>query len=278
MEPRELFDLRRLRRPKKSELIADEIRRWIVRGQLTPGDKLPNEREMIGQLGSSRGTVREALKILEAQGLIEISPGAAGGARVASISHESASNQLKNFFYFQGLSWQQVYEFRLEVEPAAAALATPKLTDADLAALEATVPQCTHSERRDLSQWKHRVQEARFHYLLVNRCPNPLLRFASLFVVDLLSDFLRYRDVIGNESTRFGEECASAHERILERLRARDGSGVSELMREHIRQLGAYLSHREQTVDPNLLMTHYFNHEPTWRPSPADGLYPTSRA
>jgi len=56
------FDPRCLRRPKKAELIAEEICRSIVRRQLSPGDRLPNEREMIEQLRSSRGTVREALK------------------------------------------------------------------------------------------------------------------------------------------------------------------------------------------------------------------------
>ncbi|MEX2630330.1 MAG: FCD domain-containing protein [Tistlia sp.] len=253
-EPAAEFDLRRLRRPKKAELIADEIRRWIVRRQLTPGDRLPNEREMIGQLRSSRGTVREALKILEAQGLVEITPGANGGARVASIAYESASYQLKNFFYFQTLSWQQVYAFRLEVEPRTAALATPFLTAADFEALESTIERCRSGQQGALPEAEHRREEARFHYIIANRCPNPMLRFASHFVNDILADFVRYRNVIGEESGSFGEECVCAHEQIIKRLRTRDVQGVLELMEVHIRALGDFLSHREQIVAPDLLM------------------------
>jgi DNA-binding FadR family transcriptional regulator len=248
------FDLRRLRRPKKAELIADEIRRWIVRRQLVPGDRLPNEREMIGQLRSSRGTVREALKILEAQGLVEITQGANGGARVASIAYESASAQLKNFFYFQTLSWQQVYEFRLEVEPRTAALATPFLTAADFEALESTIARCRSGQEGALPEAEHRREESRFHYIISNRCPNPLLRFASHFVNDILADFVRYRNVIGEESGSFGQECVCAHERIVERLRRRDSRAVLQLMQQHIRALGEFLSHREQMVTPDLLM------------------------
>lgn len=248
------FDLRRLKRPKKAELIADEIRRWIVRRQLAPGDRLPNEREMIEQLRSSRGTVREALKILEAQGLVEISPGVNGGARLASIAYESASYQLKNFFYFQALSWHQVYEFRLEVEPMAAALATPHLDEDDLAALEATIERCRQGVRGDLPEIEHRLEEARFHHVLNSRCPNPMLRFAAHFVNDILGDFTRYRNVIGEEAGCFGQECIRAHEGLLEKLKRHDAEAVRALMYSHIEALGEFLSHREQIVDPGLLM------------------------
>ena len=54
-------------------LVADEIKEWVVKKDLKSGDKLPNESEMIDLFGVSKGTVREALRILEAQGLISVS-------------------------------------------------------------------------------------------------------------------------------------------------------------------------------------------------------------
>lgn len=248
------FDPRRLRQPKKAELIADEIRRWIVRRQLNPGDRLPNEKELITQLKSSRGTVREALKILEAQGLVQITPGVKGGARVASISYESASYHLRSFFYFQPLSWSQVYEFREQVEPAAAELATPLLTEADLDALERTIHRCRLGVEGTLSQAEHRREEGRFHRIIAHRCPNPVLRFSTLFVTDILVDLLRFRNIIGTASEAFASECVCSHEALMAVLRRRDAAAVGSLMREHIRALRRFLTVREQMVEPDLLM------------------------
>ena len=249
------FDTRRLRRPKKAELIADEIRRSIVRRQLTPGDRLPNEREMIDQLRSSRGTVREALKILEAQGLVEITPGVKGGARVASISYEAASFHLKSFFYFQPLSWAQVYEFREQVEPCAAAQATPHLTAEDFRALEDTLERCRQGMKGEIPLAEHRIEEGRFHRIIAYRCPNPMLRFGTIFVNDMLVDFTRFRNVIGGETHAFACECLDSHLELLAALRAGDGETVAARMLVHIRALKDFLSTREQIVDPDMLLS-----------------------
>lgn len=248
------IDLRRVRQPKKSELIADEIRQWIVRRQLDPGDRLPNEKELIEKLRSSRGTVREALKILEAQGLVEITPGVNGGTRVATISYESATFHLKSFFYFQSLSWDQVYEFREQVEPQAAALATPLLTTDDLAALAETIELCREGTRGRLNYLEHRLEEGRFHRIIISRCPNPLLRFATLFVNDMLVDFVRFRNIIGSDTVAFETECVCAHQSLLNALSDRNADAVATRMREHIRALRQYLSSREQQVSPDFLM------------------------
>src|SRR5690625_2577676 len=116
---------RKTRRPiprlKRSDMIVEEVRRWIVVEGLKAGDSLPKERELIELLECSRGTVREALKVLESQGLIEISPGAKGGARVASVSYETTSRFLRNYLYFQPLTWAQVYRVREKLEPMLAA-------------------------------------------------------------------------------------------------------------------------------------------------------------
>ncbi len=253
------FDTRRLRRPKKAELIADEIRRSIVRKHLNPGDRLPNERQMIDQLHSSRGTVREALKILEAQGLIEVTPGVKGGARVASISYEAASFHLKSFFYFQPLSWAQVYDFREQVEPRAAALATPHLTEADLRALEDTIERCRQGMKGEIPLSEHRVEEGRFHRIIAYRCPNPMLRFGTIFVNDMLVDFTQFRNVIGNETHAFACECLDSHLEILAALRAHDAEGVAARLLVHIRTLKDFLSSREQIVDPDMLLSRQEN-------------------
>jgi GntR family transcriptional regulator, transcriptional repressor for pyruvate dehydrogenase complex len=252
--PSGLLDARRLQRPKKAELVADEIKRWIVARHLKPGDRLPSEKELIAALRCSRGTIREALKILEAQGLLTISPGANGGTRVASISYETANAQLKSFFYFQELTWSEVYEFRIQVEPRAVELATPLLSEGDFQALERTIETCSPAAHGLPHSAEHRIQENRFHRIIAARCPNPMLRFSTLIVLDMLADFVRYRNILQPNPDEFASECLNAHGALLNVLRRRDGEAAATMMHDHIKALTAYLRIREQLVEPDLLM------------------------
>ena len=97
--------------------VADQIKQWVVERDLKGGDKLPNESEMIELFGVSKGTVREALRILEAQGLIITKTGPGGGSIIGEVSAERASSLLANYFYFQDLSLSDIYQMRKALEP-----------------------------------------------------------------------------------------------------------------------------------------------------------------
>ena len=107
----------RPRFPKRSDVVADRVKNWIVETALKPGDRLPQERQLIAQFGVSKGTVREALKALEVQGLITVSTGPKGGARIAKVPLETATRLLDNYFFFEDLSVDDLYRLRLMVEP-----------------------------------------------------------------------------------------------------------------------------------------------------------------
>ena len=81
----------RIRVPKTSELVADQIRRQIIRGDLNEGDSLPPEGTLLATLGISRPTLREAFRILEAESLISVVRGSRSGARVHRPSTELVS-------------------------------------------------------------------------------------------------------------------------------------------------------------------------------------------
>lgn len=248
------FDPIRLPRLKKADLIAQEVRTWIVNRQLAPGDRLPNEKDLITIFASSRGTVREALKVLEAQGLIEISQGIKGGARVSEISFESASTHLKSFFYFQNLSWSEVYEFRAQIEPPNTELAVPRLPDQAIRDLEKTVVQCQLGHTMRIPVAEHRLQETRFHQIIATHSPNPIMRFATLYVLDLLMDLTRHHNIISSEPDEFSRECVDAHSEILALIAARDASAARDRMRTHIQALGRYVGDREHNVERHLLL------------------------
>src|SRR5690606_3363240 len=95
-----------------SQVIVDQIRLLIHQGKLRPGDRLPSERELCSRFGVSRVTVREALPVLEAGGLVEIRVGAHGGAFVTMPSNERLGEGLADLLKLSPLTAAEVTEAR----------------------------------------------------------------------------------------------------------------------------------------------------------------------
>ena len=102
-----------VRAPKTAELIATHLRRQIVRGDLTPGETLPPEHQLMEQYGVSRPTLREAFRILEAETLINVRRGVRGGARVLAPDASVAARTIGVLLQMQGTTIDDVYEARM---------------------------------------------------------------------------------------------------------------------------------------------------------------------
>lgn len=95
-----------------SQVIVDQVRAQVRAGRLRPGDRLPSERAMCDAFGVSRVTVREALRVLEAAGLVQIRLGARGGAVIVAPSRERLSRSLADLIALNGFSATDVAEAR----------------------------------------------------------------------------------------------------------------------------------------------------------------------
>ena len=105
---------------KTSELIADELRGRIARGAMVEGQALPNERALQEEFDVSRPTLREAMRILEAEGLLIPARGGARGARVALPNAAQAARYAGLILQMRGATVADIYALRTLVEPAAA--------------------------------------------------------------------------------------------------------------------------------------------------------------
>lgn len=123
--------------PKASDVLANELRERILSGEYPEGTPLPPERELVVQTRMSRTTVREALRILEVQGLIRIKAGRAGGAFVQKPGEESVASSLELLIRGRQLRLASVHETREAIEPSCARLAALHRTTGDLVRLEA---------------------------------------------------------------------------------------------------------------------------------------------
>ena len=99
-----------------SQVIVDQVKLLMREGQLTIGDRLPSERDLCQRFGVSRVTVREALRVLEANGLIAVRVGARGGAFVASPTKERLSEGLADLMTLSSLTPRDVTEARTVIE------------------------------------------------------------------------------------------------------------------------------------------------------------------
>ena len=121
--------------PKAPDVLADDLRERILRGDFPEGTALPTERELGERYGLSRASVREALRILESEGLIQTRPGRNGGASVKQPTADSIARSVGLFVRGRRIRLKSLLETREVIEPAVARLAALNRTDADIAAL-----------------------------------------------------------------------------------------------------------------------------------------------
>lgn len=115
--------------------VVEQIQEAIIAGTLKPGSQLPAERDLKEQFGISRGTLREALRVLEQKGLIEIRTGVAGGSIIRELHSETLSENLGLLIRNRAVSLRDLAEFREGMEGGVAALAAQRAGGNDRALL-----------------------------------------------------------------------------------------------------------------------------------------------
>lgn len=243
----------RLPRQKRSDLVVDEIKRWIAAEGKLPGDRLPQERELMRLFGVSKGTIRESLKSLEVQGLIQINTGPTGGPVLSDVSVDVTSELLGNYFFFQQLDVQQIYQVRRLLEPELAAAAVPHLSPAQVARLERSVAICLAEPHTEEDQRQQRIEELHFHDILAEACPNPMLGFLCRFINHLLANLVTYKKVYFHHQEEVRAKNIAYHERILDAVRRRDAALVRSLMDEHMGECERHVIDHEAIVESRFL-------------------------
>lgn len=222
--------------PKRSDLVAEEIKRLMTSKNLLPGDRLPRENELQELFNVSKGTVREALKSLEVQGLIKVSTGPGGGGMAVEVPLDRAFQLMQNYLFFKEVSIEDIYRIRQLLEPELAASAVPHLTDAQLDALERNIQVCDPNLDSHINPYTQRQEDLTFHDILASASPNPFLRF----VCEMINQMLRQLTVYDNkmqpgEQQKFGATNVDFHRQLLQAARARDVEGMRSLMSAHMK-------------------------------------------
>lgn len=232
-------------RSRASGEIVSQIEHAIFDGQFRPGDRLESERELAEQFGVSRITVRDALRVLEARGLIHVKVGASGGAFVTETNVDQVAESITTMVRLRRMTLSELAEARTIVETAAAERAATRADDAAVARLADMVEQGRQVVRDHLP---HTEVSMDFHVAVAEASQNELLSATVRAYRDLLIQTLHdMRDV---RSARVTQKW---HEEILEAIRARDPEATRKLMQDHLqdfeKRVRLYLQSKEGPAD-----------------------------
>lgn len=208
--------------------IVDRIKAAIRAGALAPGDQLPPERDLTKQLGVSRVSVRDALRMLEANGLIEVRVGARGGAFVTAPAPRLVGEGLADMLLLADVDAAQVTEVRMIFELGLLELACERATEEDVTALREI---CDRADATIAAGSYDPALSAEFHTRLARCTHNEALAlFAESFQAPLASSLRRAREA----DPVAGAVGALEHRAIAEAVAAHDAAGARRIMAEHL--------------------------------------------
>jgi GntR family transcriptional regulator, transcriptional repressor for pyruvate dehydrogenase complex len=227
--------------PKAASLIAAQIRKQIVMGELAEGDTLPSEAEMLKRLGVSRPTLRQAFRILETEHLIAVQRGSRGGGTVFSPSAKLASRYLSDLLRYRSTTLGDVFAARLMIEPAAV---TQLAGRHDEQALERL--RCLASGQVDPPDGDASARSAnQFHLDIVELAGNPVLaQYCELI------NYLIGEQIESVFSSRHDDDMAvihhsaEAHATLVDLVSAGAVHAASEHWRGHLNDVHAELAKR----------------------------------
>ncbi len=237
-----------VRVPKTAELVAARIRRQIVRGELTDGEPLLPETELMAEFGVSRPTLREAIRILESESLVSVTRGSRGGARVHPPNIRVAARYAGFLLQHAGATLEDVQAARVVVEPPAARLLAERRNG-----------RAAHELREVIAQEERVLDDAhafaalstRFHELLMELAGNQTLAL----VVGMLHDIVEMHaesSMSRHLNVKATRRAIRSQKKLVDLIEAGDTEGAEQHWRNHVRQAGqATLDHggRKSVVD-----------------------------
>jgi DNA-binding FadR family transcriptional regulator len=213
---------------RASQQIVDQIVELLRSGQLEAGHRLPSERQLAEAFGVSRVTVRDAIRILQARGLMEVRVGVAGGAFVTAPTADVLGERLSDVLAMSDITPEEVAEARLVMELGILDLALERATDDDIAALRSICEQAEAAMADD----RYDPQLANdFHARLAVASQNwAVTQVAESFRGPLRMAALRAREPADDAHQHTVED----HRAVLEALQRRDRDGARAAMVRHL--------------------------------------------
>jgi GntR family transcriptional repressor for pyruvate dehydrogenase complex len=225
--------------------VVQQIQEAIIQGRLKVGDRLPAERELKEMLQTSRSTLREALRVLEQKGLIEIKLGMGGGAVVKAVTSDAVAESLDLMIRSQRVSLRHIAEFREHMEGDVVMLAARRMTPSDIDDLEELLDearQCVSRGVEAVSDFLAADED--IHHCFARITGNPIF----ISILKTIHENIRryYDEFLIMEEPEMRENLQDLED-VVAAVKSGREETAAELVRAHVRRFsGAMETRRRQ--------------------------------
>jgi DNA-binding FadR family transcriptional regulator len=244
-----------IRIPKTAELVAANIRKMIIRGEVNEGDFLQPEAQLMEHFGTSRPTIREAFRILENEQLISVTRGSRSGARVHAPSVDGVARYAGFALQAQGTLLSDIHLARLGIETFAVRLAAVRRTEAQLAALHTELDSVFEIIDERGAGAEFRVAMIKLHHSIVATAGSNTLTMVSAMLQGIAEQHLSKYVMPGGEvldsephlkRVRAGMR---SFRKLLELLAVKDADAAEAHWRVHMQNaIDTWLQGHDQTT------------------------------
>lgn len=224
--------------PRMAEIVAAKLRERIIAGSLADGDELPRESDMLATTGVSRPTLREALRILETEGLVRIRRGKVGGAVVSRPTVESAAYHVGLTLQSNAVTLADLATARQAIQPACAALAAAQPNCQEIAEQLTALIDESEGLSGDAAGFMDSAQ--RFHTRLIELCGNTTMALVAGTLEAVWAHQERGpletapETVDPSEFARIGRASVKFHKQVVRHIANADSDGAARAMRKHL--------------------------------------------
>ena len=212
--------------------IVEQIEDAVLRGELRPGQRLPSERELVTQFGASRPTVREALRVLESNGMVRSRPGDPNGPEILPFSPHGLTKQMTRLVQVEEMSIAELVSFRMILDGSANMLAAQLRSDEELELMDQTIDAMEAAIGKGYEEFSE--ADVAFHDAVAFASRNALIKVCNHVVrgvvLSLISDKVRFAE---NRASLM-RESLQHHREVLEAIRLRDGGAAARISRKNL--------------------------------------------
>jgi len=219
------------------EVVLRHIEAGILDGTHRVGDQLPPERDLAANLGVGRSAVREAMRVLQTQGLITSSTGPGRGTRIAPAQGSALARIFQLHFALSNTGGGDLTETRVALERSSAALAAQRATQKSLRKITAVVEAMAVAETIE----GFNELDTEFHVLIARAGQNHLIADLTVAIRQAVREAIRDASVEMPDWSGFRVQLQREHSGVLDAIIAGDPASAASLMEIHIRGAYAFL-------------------------------------
>ena len=228
-----------VRAKKVPELMASDIRKRIVTGELHEGDSLPPESDLMQQYNVSRPTLREALRILETESLIAVRRGGIGGAVVKRPMLDTTARHFGLILQDRGASVSDVYKARMVIEPPAMGDLAKRVNAKQLADIKRRLAQADELIGSP-AKYAHAITGIREY--MISLAGNITVSLLTRLLDEILERYsARIGEAKGSEWSDLQRKSQKSLRRLIALIEAKDPAGTEAYWRSHLQEAAMYL-------------------------------------